>query len=480
MDAQYIDIRKDNWWNRPCGGYDVMFQAIPLVISSGSISLMNFTDRMFLMWWDPNAMTASMQGGMLFWSAVAIPSAIAMFATTFVAQYHGSGNDQRIGPVVWQGIWFGLAVMPLLFLLEPFLTGLFVRFGHDPEIVALEKSYFRILLWGSAATIGGESAAAFFRGRSKMHVEMVVNVFCVTLNIALDYLMIFGKCGFPEWGLAGAAVATMISQWTRFGIYLFLMFLVDHESGRFNVLRGMKPDFALLKRLLYYGTPSSSYTFVDTFTFTLFIMIIGGIGPIARNATTIAFTMNSFSFMPLVGIGIVVTSMVGNQLGDNRPDLARRATNTALLLGALYTGLLGIVFLVFPNQLLSCFAAFTDPEEFVKIRDLTIILIRFIAAYLFFDCLSIIFSSALRGAGDTFFVMIVVLVFAPLLPALCFIGIQSWGLGVIWCWIVLTLSTMVYCVCFTIRFLGGKWEKIRVIEEELRKKSRPITEETDR
>lgn len=492
MDAKQVDIRKSNWWTRPCGGSDVLWQSVPLIISSGSISLMNFTDRMFLMWFDPNAMTASMQAGMLFWTAVAIPAAIAMFTTTFVAQYYGSGNDRRIGPIVWQGIWFGFAMMPLLFLLQPYLTGLFGVFKHDEHLIPLEKTYFYWMLWGCGATIGGEAAAAFFRGRGKMHVEMSINVFCVILNIVLDYLLIFGELSvpdwplfrelgladcpplisFPAWGLAGAAIATMISQWTRFFLYIGLMFLTDAEEKRFNVLGGMKPDFSLLRRLLYFGTPSSSYTFVDTFTFTLFIMIIGGLGEIERNATTIAFTMNSFSFMPLIGIGIVVTSMVGNQLGDNRPDLARRATQTATVLGAIYTGLFGVLFLAIPGPLLSGFAAFTEPEAFEKVFDLSVVLLRFIAVYLFFDCVSIIFSSALRGAGDTIYVMKVVLAFAPLLPLLCFLGIQFWGLGVIWCWTVLTLSVIAYCVGFTFRFLGGKWEKMRVIEKELQKQEK--------
>jgi MATE family multidrug resistance protein len=434
---------------------------------------MNFTDRMFLMWNDPDSMTASMQGGMLFWSAVAIPSAIAMFTTTFVAQYYGSGNYRRIGPVVWQGIWFGVIVMPLLFFLNPYLTQLFVLFGHDEQIVRMERIYFSYLLLGCTATIGGEAVAAFFRGRGKMHIEMYNNVFCVILNIVLDYCMIFGHWGFPAWGLAGAAIATMISQWVRFAIYVVLMFWTDWEEKRYNVLGGMKPDFPLFGRLLYYGIPSSSYTFIDTITFTLFIMIIGGIGQLERNATTIAFTMNAFSFMPLIGIGIVVTSMVGNQLGSNRPDLARRATITAFIIACVYTGFFGVLYLAVPHWLLSSFAAFTEPGEFVTIHDLSIVLLRFIALYLFFDSCSIIFSSTLRGAGDTVFVMRVVLLFGPLLPALCFVGVHYFGLGIIWCWVVLTADVFAYCACFTLRFCGKKWETKRVIEKELQKKMYP-------
>ncbi|MDR3196831.1 MAG: MATE family efflux transporter [Planctomycetaceae bacterium] len=462
--------KTETWWTRSCGGYDVLRQAIPIIISFGSISLMNFTDRMFLMWYDPDSMTASMQGMMLFWSAVAIPVAIATFVTTFVSQYYGSGNYRRIGAVVWQGIWFGFAVMPFLFLLEPYLIHLFALFGHDDNLVRLERIYFNYLLWGSAATISGEAAAAFFRGRGKMQIEMYNNLFCVVLNVFLDYCMIFGKCGFPAWGLAGAAIATMIAQWTRFIIYVILIFAVEMKEKRYNIWGGMKLDFKLIKRVLYYGTSSSSYTFLDTVTFTLFIMIIGGLGKLARDATTIAFTMNSLTFIPIGGIGIVVTSMVGNQLGNNRPDLARRATNTAFIIGCIYTGFFALLFIMIPDILLSLFAMFSEAEEFELIHSLTVILLRFIALFIFFDSCANIAMAALRGAGDTIFVMRVVFIVAPILPVFWFAGIHCFGLGVMWCWTVLTTEIFLYFVSFTLRFRSKKWESIRVIEKELQKK----------
>ena len=462
-----------NWWTRPCGGFDVLRLAIPLIISTGSLSLMNFTDRMFLMWWDTStlSMTATMKAGLLFWTIVAIPTAIAVFVTTFVAQYQGSGNPGRIGHVVWQGIWFGLAVMPLLVIFGPFFSRVFEFFGHPPELIALEEQYLYWILWGSGAVIAGEAAASFFRGRGRMKVEMYVNVFCVLLNIVLDYCWIFGYAGFPAWGLVGAALATVVSQWVRFFIYIGLIFRDDWKAnGAFNVLGGMKPDFAILGRLLYFGIPSGSYTFVDTLSFTVFLLLIGGLGVNEAGATTIAFTLNLFTFLPLVGIGIVVTSMVGNQLGDNRPDLARRATNTAAVIGLTYTAFFGVLYLAVPNLLLDAFASFTKPEEFEAVRGMSIILLRFVALYLFFDSCIAVFSSALRGAGDTLYVMKTTLILAPFLPLLCWLGIRYAGFGVYGCWAVLTAWVWIFSAFFAFRFYGGKWENMRVIEGELQKK----------
>jgi len=461
--------QNNNWWTRPCGGFDVLRQAVPLIISGGCISLINFTDRMFLMWHasvEPDAMTASMQAGMLFWATIAIPLATAAFVTTFVAQYHGSGQYHRIGRIVWQGIWFGFLMMPILLLLfEPFAQ-VFVWFGHDPELVKLERTYYFYTLLGCGAAISGEAAASFFRGQGKMRVEMFNNIFCLFLNIILDYCLIFGKLGFPCWGLAGAAIATAIVLWVRFLIYVILMFLQDRNANKFRVLGGMRLDLPMMGRLCYYGIPASLYNFMDTVTFTAFILMIGGLGQVQRNATTIAFTLNSFTFIPLNGIGISVTSMVGNQLGKNRPDFARRVTITAQIIGCIYAGFFGLAFLVCPNVFLSVFAAYTSPEEFAAMRELCIVLLRFIALYLLFDSCSVIFYSALRGAGDTFFIAWVTGILAPLLPICCAIGIHYFGLGVLWCWTVLTLVVFAYCICFSLRYCSKVWESMRVIEKE--------------
>ena len=462
--------KDNNWWTRPCGGFDVLRQAIPLIISCGSISLMNFTDRMFLMWLQDDSMTASWHGGMLFWSAISVPVAIGAFVTTFVAQYHGSGQYHRIGQIVWQGIWFGLATMPILLLLYEPVAQVFVWFKHDSELLELERTYYFYLLLGSAAVVCGEAAASYFRGQGKMRVEMFNNVFCVALNIPLTYCFVFGKLGCPAWGLVGAAVTTVFCQWLRFLIYVVLMFVHDWNANKFQVVSGMRFDFPQMRRLFYYGIPAGMYTSFDTIMFTAFVMLIGGLGQIQRDASTIAFTLNSFTYIPLNGIGIVVTAMVGNQLGRNRPDLARRATMTALMIGVVYAGFFGVVFLALPGLFLFPFMLVPvgeTAEVYAEFYDLSVVLLRFVALYLFFDTCAVIFLSTLRGAGDTHYIAVMIGIMAPLMPIFCAIGIYGFGFDIIWCWSVLTLLVLAYCVAFSLRYRSKVWESMRVIEKEL-------------
>ncbi|HBT76208.1 MAG TPA: hypothetical protein DEB39_04615 [Planctomycetaceae bacterium] len=470
-----LTIFHKQWWTRDCGGLEVMRLAVPMVISAGSISLMTFTDRVFLMWFHKDAMTASMQAGLFFWMLLSLPHATAAYTNTFVAQYNGCGHHERIGPVVWQGIFFSFLLMPFYFVVEPWIGLAFEMFGHDPFLAGMERSYLKIVLWSAGVSIASEAVASFFYGRGKMHVVMNVNLVCVFLNAGLDWCMIFGHMGFPAWGLEGAAVATVLSQWVRLMILLGLVAWENGRGDRFGFLRGCRFDFPLLGRLLYFGLASGVQVFSDATAFTIFVLLIGsesfagsGLGKQAANASSIAFTLNMFTFLPIVGTGIAVTTLVGNRIGHKQPDLAQRATVTALVLAVVYSAFFGMIYLLAPGFLLQAFEIYAEnPVEFEAIRPLTIHLLWFVALYLFFDALTIIFSSALKGAGDTTFVMITTCLIVPLLPVLSFAGIYFAGFGLYWCWSVLAGWVIIFAAVFWQRFRRGKWKKMQVIEREM-------------
>lgn len=463
-----------NWWTRPCGGLEVMRLAVPLIISAGSLSLMTFTDRLFLMWFHRDTMTASMQAGLTFWMVVSLFHATAAYATAFVAQYHGCGHYERIGPVVWQGLYFSLFLAPLYIVGEPAIQALFDLFGHDPALARYERAYMHLLLWSAGAAIACESLASFFYGLEKMRVVMYVNIAMVLLNVVLDAGLIFGYCGLPRWGLEGAAIATVISQWVRLLLLFVLVLREDGWECKYNFRTGFALNLRLLGRMLYYGVASGVQVFADAAAFTVFVLLISsetfaanGLGKDAGNASSIAFTLNMFTFLPIVGTGIAVTTLVGNQIGHKRPNLAARAAITAFTIGTVYSAFFGVLFVTIPDTLLNTFAAYGEPGEFESIRELTKHLLLFVALYLFFDAVSIIFASALKGAGDTWFVMLFSTLLVPLLPILSLVGVYGFGFGIYWCWGVLTGWVLLFAVGMFFRFFGGKWKRMQVIERNM-------------
>ena len=139
-----------HWWHRPCGGGEVLALAGPLVISTISFTVMTFIDRMFLTHYSLDAVAAAMPAAMLQFTLISFPLGVATYVNTFVAQYNGAKRPRQIGPIVWQGVWIGLAAIPVFLLTTPLAHYFFQHAGHEPDVVVNEIVYYNALVYGSA------------------------------------------------------------------------------------------------------------------------------------------------------------------------------------------------------------------------------------------------------------------------------------------------------------------------------------------
>ncbi len=355
------------WWARPCGGRDVLRLAIPLVVSTGSWTVMNFIDRMFLLWHSTDEMAAAMPAGMVHFVLVCFPLGVASYVNTFVAQYQGAGHPERVGPAVWRGAWVGLFCVPLFLGLIPLAPWIFRLAGHAPELAKLEALYFQTVAWGAGAEVMAAALSAFFTGLGKNAVVMVVDTSASLLNAVLDYGWIFGHFGLPALGLEGAGWATVTALWFRVLVYAGLLMLPRYRRT-YGFWGGQAFHAPLLRRLLWYGGPNGLQLLVDVAGFTVFLLLVGTLGPQALAATTLAFNVNTLAFVPMLGLGIALSTIVGQQLGGNRPHLAARATWTSLWMAEIYMGMMATVYLFLPDVLLMGHAAGTSPEQFGALR----------------------------------------------------------------------------------------------------------------
>ena len=457
--------RTKNWWTRTCGGRDVLALALPLIISTASWSLMNFCDRMFLLWHSTREMAAAMPAGMLYFTIICFPLGVVLYVNTFVAQYQGAGQPERIGVSVWHGVRIGVFVCPLFLATIPLAPIFFKLVGHEPDVAALEVIYYQVLAFGAGGHLISAALSTFFTGRGETRVVMVVSVSSSLLNILLDYAWIFGRWGFPAWGIEGAAWATVISLWYRVAAYGWLMMRPIYRS-QYGLVSGLRFDAALFKRLLRYGGPNGLQLTVEVTAFAVFILLVGRLGEKAMAATTLAFNVNALAFVPMLGLGVALSTMVGQQLGRDRPDMAARATWTSLAMALAYMGVMATLYLAVPNWFLVGHAAGTTPEEFDDLRNVAVVLLRFVAAYCLFDALNVIFASAIRGAGDTRFILIVNLLFSPLPVLGAWLGIARFGYGLLWCWLMVTAWVCALGLIYMARFLQGRWRTMRVIEQQ--------------
>jgi MATE family multidrug resistance protein len=158
--------------------------------------------------------------------------------------------------------------------------------------------------------------------------------------------------------------------------------------------------------------------------------------------------------------------LVGQHLGNNRPDLAERGVYSGFHITFLYMTSIAALYVLIPNLFLWPYASQADPESFASIRALTIVLLRFVAVYSVFDSLSLIFASAIKGAGDTWYVMFMMLALSlTVLIIPSYVALVWLGAGIYVGWGIASTYIITLGLSFLLRFLGGKWKSMRVIEE---------------
>lgn len=450
---------------RTFGGYRELLKiAWPLIISTGSFSLLNFCDRMFLGWYSPAAFRAAVPAGILCFTMLCGFIALASYSNTYVAQYFGAREHEKCSGATVQGMWLALLAWPIMLALIP--VGIFVLkiSGHGPAVFANERTYFSILMLGSVSQPFASAISGFFSGRGDTRTVMVANVVGNLVNVALDYVLIFGKLGFPELGIAGAAIASVIAGWVS-PVILLTLFFSPRMDREFATRKSLRWDGGQIRRMIRYGGPSGIHFFLDLASFSLFVLLLGRLGEVASIASNMALSINLFAFMPMIGLGIATSIMVGQYMGAERPDLAGKAGWLALKTGLAYTIPMVGSFVLFPHFYVDLFGQqdglAASPEVFDLCRMLLIILV----AWGIMDAANFIIGGALQGAGDTHFVMYFHTAVAwgffalgELVLVLVFHAgpIAAW----LWCMLYITVLAAGFCL----RFRSGRWKSIDILE----------------
>jgi len=453
-------------WNELGGYKEAMRLAWPLVLSSSSTLILQLIDRIFLSWHSHLALSAAAIAGILSWSVQVLFIAILGYTAVFVAQYSGAGKDKDAVSIVKQAINVAVLLGILITPISMIGKSVFTAVGHSPDLIHYEAIVFRIFVLGSMIPFIQSAISGYFIGYGKTNIILVGSILATGLNIVLGYILIFGIKGFiPEYGAAGAAVATIISQGIA-TIFYFILFLKD--TSQYNSW-GISFDY--IKRLFYYGAPNGLYMFVESIGWTLTQMIIGYLGILYSAASTWAFQLNSIAWMPIMGFSMAVSTMVGKYIGSKKPELAVRAFWSNLHIGLALTFAAGLLFILIPHVLLAPFGSNSKPEEFLPARDLATILLRFVAVYCFVDSLYVICASTLRGAGDVKFVMIISMfcsIFLLTIPV-CIVW-KLFGKNdevIYYIWIIISAMVLIQGILMFLRVITGKWKKKSVIEEEM-------------
>ncbi|AKL98254.1 MATE family efflux transporter [Endomicrobium proavitum] len=460
----FITIK--NSWNSRGGQLEFLKIAAPLIISTGAWALQNFINRVFLAWYSQDAYAASLPAGLLNFTILSIFIGTISYIDVFISQYNGNKDYHKIGSAVWQSCYLAVIASAVVFIFSLFSDAIFNLSGHSQAVIAEEIKYFKILCMGSLPLLASNALTGFYAGREKTGVILFVNIIGIAVNAIADYVLIFGKLGFAPMGIEGAAIASILASVVMLSTFFLLIFL--NKKNRIYQIKNFKPDFTFIKKLFKFGFPNGVEFFFDMGAFTFFVILMGSIQKDIQSATNIVMNINQLIFMPLVGCGITTSIMVGNYLGQNKPELASKSVRTALKIVYSYIALVVLAIVIVPGFFIFPFANGAEAEIVLKIKPLIIELLRFVAIYTVFDPLNVIFCAAIKGAGDTAFVMktfIVLSVCVAIVPIYFVISILHLNFYIGWS--IFVFYVIMLATTFFLRYKTGKWKKMRVIEMKI-------------
>jgi MATE family multidrug resistance protein len=374
-------------------------------------SVLLFTDRLFLSRYSLDAIAASLPSGIIKLTISAIFLGVASYTGVFAAQYTGANLPKRAAASLWQGLYFSLfagSLLSLLYFVSPLI---FKLVGHAPHIAAIEDQYFRVLVLGSIPELLYVAMSSFLASMGRARSVMWVSVGGALLNIPLDYLLIFGldiggQPFIPAMGAFGAALATVFS-WTASALaFVFLVFNSKMEKSH-GVCSHRQLEPTLLGRLMKYGWPGGLQFFMEIFAFTFFAMSAGWLDSMTLATNNIVLSIESLSFIPMLGVGQTVSILVGQAIGRGTPDEGAQSTKSGMVISSMYVFLMCVIFLIFPVPLLSLFLnPSVSVAEQAFVLTLGPVLLRFVASYCLFDGFYLCCFGAIRGAGDVWFPML--------------------------------------------------------------------------
>jgi MATE family multidrug resistance protein len=443
----------------------VLRVSLPLVLSMAAITVTEFTDRVFLSNYHLDAIAAALPAGITAHLITSLFMGVAAYLSVFVAQYVGAGVDQRVGQVIWQGLYFTVFSAVCLYAISHLGHHIFRWSGHSPGIQQLEVTYFKIVCTGGAAMVFNTVLSAFFLGRGVTRPVLLINVVAMLVNIPLDYVLIFGVGWFPRLGIAGAAIAT-VTAWCASGCLLALLTFTAANDERYGVLKNRKPRFHMLKRIMVFGVPGALQHSLDVVGFTFFALIMGRVGDTELAVSNMIFSINALAFIPAMGFSQGLSALVGQAIGGGHYDAVPQLTRCTSRLLTAYLTLLALLFVLAPQWVLSLFTMemAQGAQKSLVVAEGSVLL-KIVVFYMFFDARYMVYVGTLKGAGDTRFIMwsVGMLSLAVMILPL-YVGIIHLGAGLYFAWSCVTFFVLcLYGVCFY-RYRSGKWQTIRLIK----------------
>ena len=342
-------------------------------------------------------------GNSFMFIAMSIGIGFSTAITPLIAEADSSDNLKQARSAYKSGLFLCSTLGVVLFLGIFFSKPLMYLMKQPKEVVELAIPYLDLVAFSLIPLVVFQAIKQFSDGMSMTKYPMYATLLANIINVILNYLLIFGKFGFPEMGIVGAAYGTLVSRIIMV-IYLWLLLRFKERSSK--IVKDIKVfvlDFLMIKKIINLGSLSAMQMFFEVAIFTAAIWLSGLLGKNPQAANQIALNLSSMTFMVAMGLGVASMIRVGNQKGLKNFGELRRIAFSIFLLGTLFATFFAVLFFIFHKSLPHIYVDLSDATNYVDNMEVISIASKLLLAAAFFqisDSIQVVVLGALRGLQD--------------------------------------------------------------------------------
>jgi MATE family multidrug resistance protein len=434
--------------------------AFPLMITSLSMMLMLFVDRLLIAQYSPEALNALVNATTLGWAFGYTGLVLAGISEVFVAQHNGAGRKDKLGEPVWQMLWFAL-MTSAIFIPLAYFGGDYIYGSERP----MERIYFSWMMFFAPTYAMYAALTGFFVGQGKTFLVTTLAIVANLFNAILDYFLIFGIEGWiPAMGIEGAAIATCGSSLFQ-ALVLFIIFLNEKNRKESNTGR-YQFVWSEFCRCLRFGTPAAVFVAVEILAWASYYQMMTQLSDNHIMVAGICQTIALIFFFVVEGINKAASTIAGNLIGANkRQDVHNVIKSGVIVLSAIYL-VLFIICAGGRELVFTMFMPHASPEEVQLIYYTMMFALGTIMCSMFFEGIRMLYAGVLTAAGDTNFLMWIgslSIWVMMLLPIYLFVvktgGTIEQAISIVGLYHVLASGI------YALRFYAGQWKSIRIRAE---------------
>ena len=423
---------------------------LPLVGSQLAQVAIQTTDVLMLGWYDVVALAAVSLASPIYFTIFIVGAGFAIGVMPLVASAAGTEDDRQVRRFTRMGLWlsiaYGVAILPGFLFFEPFFRAI----GQAEDISRLGGQYMAYAGVGILPGLIVMVMRSYLSALELTRIVLIATLVTFVLNIVINYALIFGNWGFPELGVIGAAIASVIGH--MIGVVILVAYALV-KTPEYTLFKNFwRPDWEAMSRVFHLGWPIGITLLSEVGLFAIASVMMGWVGTIALAAHGIALQIASITFMIHLGLSQAITVRAGRAWGRSDVVTLRLACQAALVLSAIAVCITVLVFLVIPEPLIGAFIDPNDPDR-LEILAVGTVLLALAALFQTVDAGQVMALGMLRGVQDTRVPMIMAAFsyWGVGIPTSYVLGfVFGWdGVGV---WLGLTVGLAVAGILLQMRF----------------------------